>query len=882
MGVRPEYFMATSVDSPFYGAPRRVDEMLGAGERLQTEELPAGWLRQAFGVWEGWTPRDWRPRLQGWKIHVSASMVCAVETLARTTRLCVERDVAFKFLPDEGKLADTNGKQADRGASGKFITIYPDDDAQFAELLEALEEALAGQDGPYVLSDLRYRDAPVYVRHGGIMALNMPDGNDRPIAAVASGPAFTLVADPRQPKFQVPEGIEVPECLTGSLERAKQGTPSRLRDFKALAALHFSNAGGVYKATLPDGTRRVLREARPHTGLDGRGRDAITRQLEEERVLRDLADVEGVQRIVGSFTAWEHRYLELEYVDGRTLSSWVVLNSAYDARDGGERRREYGERARSVVRQIVETVARVHERGWCLGDLHPGNIMVTDDDQVVILDLEDASRIDADREVGFRVFEFCAPEEFTAEEADWYAVSRSIMLIYQADWELEVIAPDFWAECVRRTEVEYGPEAVEQLEEVIARFPALDRHLLSPRQPVGLWPGRPDAATALDALDAGIAWSKQFSAHDSYPGDPTQPGDLAETLSLGRAGVVLARLRAGLPVPEEDIEALVRAASGDRLEDAPGLHDGLAGIALVLAEVGRQEEAVSAVSRALTESEARHRLDLHGGAAGVLLAALEIARAGDDQLLERALAGYERLHRALDGETSSRTALTHRRGLRFGLTGVALLDISAHLATGDVRLLDRAVDRLRDEVDACFVNSTGEMMVRDVDHNRALPYLEWGSAGVWAIVQVAERLTRQRLLDDTQRDAFAGACSADFYVYPGLDHGRVGCATALAAAGEQYAAERDRQLGLVLGTLLEHDGMALVAGDGFLRLSADLSTGAAGVALGLHCVSRGRPFDWLPVNSATADVLNALPVPEADARVDLAAADRLQEVSSHG
>lgn len=181
MGVRPEYFMATSVDSPFYGAPRRVDEMLGAGERLQTEELPAGWLRQAFGVWEGWTPRDWRPRLQGWKIHVSASMACAVETLARTTRLCVERDVAFKFLPDEGKLADTNGKQADRGASGKFITIYPDDDAQFAELLEALEEALAGQDGPSVLSDLRYRDAPVYVRHGGIMALNMPDGNDRPI-----------------------------------------------------------------------------------------------------------------------------------------------------------------------------------------------------------------------------------------------------------------------------------------------------------------------------------------------------------------------------------------------------------------------------------------------------------------------------------------------------------------------------------------------------------------------------------------------------------------------------------------------------------------------------------------------------------------------------
>ncbi|QIK72334.1 protein kinase/lanthionine synthetase C family protein [Propioniciclava coleopterorum] len=864
MGVRPEYFMATHPDSPFYGAPQRLDEMMGAGERLQAADLPAGWLRQTFGVWEGWTPRDWRPRLQGWKIHVSASLAHATTTLERVTSICVEREVAFKFLPNEAMLADTNGKQADRGSSGKFVTIYPGDDTQFAELLIALEDALAGQDGPYILSDLRYGDAPVYVRYGGIMALHYPDERDQPVAALAGGDTLTLVPDERQPKFTVPAGVELPACLVAPYERSRQGTPSRLREFKAVSALHFSNAGGVYLATLPDGTRRVLREARPHTGIDGRGRDALTRQLEEERVLTDLSDLPGVQHLVGSFTAWEHRYLELDYVVGRTLTSWVVQNSPYDSRDGGAKRAEYGRRCRRIVGRLVDTVAAIHARGWCIGDVHPGNIMVTDDDDVVILDLEDASRLDAERTVGFRVFEFCAPEEFTAEQADWYAVSRSIMLLYEADWELEVVAPAFWAEAVRRLEAEYGAEARAQLDAVTARFPTLEHHLLSPRETVGLYATPPTADEAIPALDAGVAWSRAFSARNSYPGDPTQARDVSESLGFGRAGVVWSRLRTDAAQHSDDLDLLEAAARDWSPEEIPGLYDGLAGLALTLADAGRPSAAVAAARRALQGAEARRRLDLYGGQVGVLLAGIEVAAAtGDEELRRDALAGHERLHRAVARAGGHLDALTHRRGLHFGLAGLALLDLSAHLATGEARLLDRAIDRLADEVGACFVTADGEMMVRDVDNNRALPYIEWGSAGVWAVVQLAERLARQRLLDDEQRDAFARSCSADFYVYPGLDHGRCGTAVVLSGAGPRYAAEVQRQRDLVLATLLKRLDMAFVAGDGYLRLSSDLATGAAGVRLGLHCLAAGRPFDWLPLGRGTADRIAALPLPDA-------------------
>lgn len=888
MPIRPEYLMATNVDSPFYGGTvRHMTEFLGAGDRLQTTELPAGWLRQEFGVWEGWTPRDWTPRLQGWKIHVSASMDCAVTTLERVTRVCVDRDVAFKFLPSEGALADTNGKQQDRGSSGKFITIYPADDAQFAELLATLEDVLTGQQGPYILSDLRYGDAPVYARYGGIMALNVPDERDNPVASVVTGDAMTLTKDDRGPRFVIPEGVELPECLKASYERSRTGAPSRLRDFKAISPMHFSNAGGVYKATLPDGTVRALREARSHTGLDGRGRDAVTRQLEEEKILRDLVNVEGVQRIVDSFWAWEHRYLELEYVDGRTLTSWVVLNSPYDTTDGGERKRIYGERCRTVARRLIDTVERIHAAGWCIGDLHPGNIMVDDADQVVILDLEDGTRIGADREVGFRVFEFCAPEEFDAREADWYAISRSIMLMYVADWELEVIAPSFWDEALRRVEEEYGPESVAQIREVLAKLPATDRHLLSPKVTVGLWDNRPSAEVAIEALDAGVEWSRQYSATESFPGDPTQGGDTSESFGYGRAGVVFARARMGRPVPDADVAALKAAAASWSPEREPGLFTGLAGLALALCEVGAHEAAIGAARRALAGSEMRRRLDLFGGQAGVLLAGLEVAGTTEDaDLRAEALKAYERLHRTVVEGTSAWTALTHRRGLHFGLTGVALVDIAAHLLTGERGHLGRALARLQDEVDACFVTKDGDMMVRDVENNRALPYIEWGSAGVWAILQVAERLAETRFLTEDQLRAFARACSADFYVYPGLDHGRAGCMAVLAGAGETFAGEVQRQKEFVLGNLLHRDGMAFTVGDGFLRLSSDLSTGAAGTALALHTVLAGRPFDWLPISGRTADRLNALGVPDAHAAPAPDAAPRgseaLEEVSHHG
>ena len=857
MAVRVEYFQGLRKGSPFYGRPRPFAEVqVGLlGRRLQSVELPAGWLVQCGGGWEGWSPRDWEPRLQGWKIHVSATPECAVETLARTTRVCVEAGVSFKFLPTLAGLTEASSKNQARGAAGKFITIYPDDDGQLGELLSVLAGVLRGQEGPYILSDLRYvPDAPVFVRYGAIVGMQMPDVDDEPVESIVDPRDMRLIPDHRDPRVVIPDGVEVPEFLRAAHEASLESTRSRLDDFVSIKPLSFSNAGGVYRAELPDGEVRILREARPHAGLDGRNRCALQRQLVEEEVLRDLVGVKGVQQLRGVFTAWEHRYLEVDYIPGVTLSSWMVRNTHLQESDPVE----YARQVVAIVEQLIGVVEAIHRRGWAFGDLHPGNVLVSDDGAVTMLDLEEASRLDSPRELGVRVFEYCADKSADARQADWFAVARCIMMLYYADFEIEAVSPAFWDRCRHRVREVYGERAAEQLISVEGRYGVGVRPVTAGDVTVGVPSRRLSVDSGIAGLLSGIEWSRQFGPDGAFPGDITQmAAGVHEVITTGRAGVVLAQQRIGVQPADGDVDALRKTAKQWPGQEAPGLLNGLAGVALTLGEVDAQQDAVAAAGKALESALGRRRLDLAAGQAGVILAALEVAKtSGDSGLMDRAVAAYRRLDACLTPDGAAWAALCRRRGLFWGLTGVALTDLVAHAVTGAEEPLVRARVRLRADLDACVtVPATGEVMIDDREKNRVLPYTEWGSAGLLLVASALERVTGEPVLTPQERDGIIKACSGEFYIYPGLDHGRAGILVTLTAAGDQCRVEADRQAGLLLDSLLTHDEHVLVIGDGLIRLSSDLGTGAAGVALALHAYRSQQPYLGLPISARTAGLL---------------------------
>jgi len=138
-------------------------------------ELPQGWRRVFDQQWCHFVSGAEDLPDQGWKIHVSAQPGTAVSVLERTSDYCFEHGLTFKFIRSPHMLFHRNNKYGDRSASGKFITIYPTEE-QLERTLDELDEVLAGEPGPYILSDLRFRDGPLYVRYGGNQCFAHPNG----------------------------------------------------------------------------------------------------------------------------------------------------------------------------------------------------------------------------------------------------------------------------------------------------------------------------------------------------------------------------------------------------------------------------------------------------------------------------------------------------------------------------------------------------------------------------------------------------------------------------------------------------------------------------------------------------------------------------------
>jgi len=158
-------------DPVFYDAPSRVGaDVSDLGGSLMTgRTVPDGWVSDQTEGWTYLTPESANLPAQGWKVHLSATLDNAVAVLDAAWEYCVPRLIAFKFLPDRVTLLVRNGKYADRGASGKFVTIYPTATDELQLLLTELGAELDGQPGPYILNDLRWNAGPLHLRYGGYL-----------------------------------------------------------------------------------------------------------------------------------------------------------------------------------------------------------------------------------------------------------------------------------------------------------------------------------------------------------------------------------------------------------------------------------------------------------------------------------------------------------------------------------------------------------------------------------------------------------------------------------------------------------------------------------------------------------------------------------------
>src|SRR5690349_16724108 len=116
-----------------------------------------GWTIEKRNIWTLVSPPLRARRMQGWKLHVSATMISAPTVLKRCLPILIKAQVQFKFASTSKQIMLLNDLHSPRGQSGKFLTVYPESDTSLRHLASALHRATAGLQGPRILSDSPYR-----------------------------------------------------------------------------------------------------------------------------------------------------------------------------------------------------------------------------------------------------------------------------------------------------------------------------------------------------------------------------------------------------------------------------------------------------------------------------------------------------------------------------------------------------------------------------------------------------------------------------------------------------------------------------------------------------------------------------------------------------
>jgi predicted Ser/Thr protein kinase len=841
-------------DPYFYDTPDRHPAEQGDFAR---PPVPEGWLHAPSDTWMYYVPPVTSVPTQGWKIHVSSRLADAERVIAAVWEHCVPKGIAFKFLRSRPVVVMLNSKGAFRGSSGKLVTIYPPDENSLREILAELGDELREVRGPYILSDLRYGDGPLFVRYGGFTERHCLNASGERVLALENNRG-ELVPDVRGPVFSLPEWVALPEFLQPHLAARNSVTTAAL-PYEIESVLQFSNGGGVYLGR-DLRTRRyvVLKEARPHAGLDVAGRDAVARLTHERDILARLAGLDAVPALLDYFVLGDHHFLVEEFVDGNPLQRLLVQRYPLTHPDASPG--DLAEHTNWALDMIarVETVAEsLHDRGVVFGDLHPDNVLVTDDGRMVLIDFE-VSTLVADRARSDLAHPgYGPPADRHGVDVDRYALAclhlgmfapqTTIMLNYSLAKAVHL------GDLV--TEVFPVPRAT--TERVVRTILGASDPAPAPDVPM---PGRASWPEVRAAMCRAILGSATPDRDDRlFPGDIRQfsPGG-GVNLAHGAAGVLYALAVTGAGRYPEHEDWLRKRALSPAYEFGTGFYDGRHGVAHVLEMLGHRQDALDAVDLGLRDGWESHELGLYSGLAGIGLNLLDLGtRTGERQLADLAERVVDLVSDRLGGpddvpEISGGD--NPHAGLMQGSSGPALLFLHAYEHGGDEALLDRAATALRQDLRRCVRSADGTLQVNQ--DWRTLPYLDEGSVGI--------ALVLTRYLTHRADPDFAAALGdllavtrCGYFVMPGLFTGRAGmiATRGMTARGtgrpDPHTSELIRGLGW---HAVAHGGGLAFPGDQLLRLSMDLATGTAGVLFALGTALHDRPV-FLPFLEPAAPAL---------------------------
>ena len=393
-------------------------------------------IRVKDSIWRYSRNRNRNDLTQGWKLHVSATILSACPVFRLIAPYLKRHGIWFKAPKSLAELHKLNcGLYYGFGQIGKFVTVYPQSAEAAADIASKLH-ALTGKFGaPMVPYDnaLRNRSC-VYYRYGSFSLRLKTTFRKKRVLAIAR-PDGKLVPDLREPRAAVPRWLTDPFQPVRS-QAAFEVATLLDTDYTGYEALMQRGRGGVYQARDVSSVPRklcVIKEGRRHGETDWLGRDGFIRIKREAEVLRSTA-MAAVPRVMRTFRANGCYYLVMERISGRSLQQ--VLAS--DQRMSTRRMLDY-------CAQMARIVADIHAAGWAWRDCKPANFLVDKNHKLWALDFEGACRLARTDPPWGATPGYSRPrrswDSGSPEAMDLYALGTSIMqLITRIESPIKLVA----------------------------------------------------------------------------------------------------------------------------------------------------------------------------------------------------------------------------------------------------------------------------------------------------------------------------------------------------------------------------------------------------------------------------------------------------------
>ncbi|WP_057491720.1 class III lanthionine synthetase LanKC [Streptococcus orisasini] len=837
-----------------------------------------GWYEKATdSEWSYQYPIGQFMERQGWKVHVSASLEQAYDTLKQVSEICHKMDVPFKYLVSENVFIMRNGKQVDRGYSGKFITCYPNK-SKLQEFLNSLEEALKYAKGPYILSDKRWKEGPIYIRYGVFRPSIVGEEEDVKIdELIVDG---KKIKDERLPQFVIPEGVEIPKFLKSWLH--DENNSEKELPFEILSVIRFSNSGGIYNARLKDNKKEmVLKEARPFTGLDFEGTYSSNRLESEAKALKILTDINEVPEVYWEEKLWEHTFLGIERMEGIPLNRWVTKN--YPLYNIPDDKKDYLKRALHILQQLVDLIENVHHKEIFHRDMHLGNVIVDENDTVSLIDWEQAV-FSNDNVVEHQIAapEFRAWGRNKPSEIDWYGVCQIahhlfLPIIIQSDlvkdyaYQTEIAGEKLFNKLgYDSIDIENFKLILRNLQHKVGVTEDLsERKILKPKIDQVIIESIDDIDQYIDQLLLGFSniidiWDKKnsdrmFPVH--YYGLDINQGIAYSDIGILRGYYKLWELshKKELDDSYKKLREMVTNQAVLNMNDEKhflGLFDGIAGTIWLINEFGKEELARELFCTHFDKLISCTNKNLYNGLTGILLVGLYMLNNGLQnkeikELLFDKLNNFaedyksnpEAICKIGPDESQSNDPYQINGGLLYGHAGIGWLFGEAYRFTGVDIYKECLQVAIESELKGYSVDKLGSLQYAQGE--RMLPYLSTGSAGLIILIKRNQAVLNADIIKIT--DSLEKAIDPNFCLFPGLFNGFSGLQIAknINRYGAQDIYGAKELLEGLSKYLIGLENGVVLAGDAGMRITTDVASGSAGIALALSSIMNNK-FDFIP------------------------------------